>query len=757
MIDKENTVPVRDVNVQTPPLPTLVPMASSGRKSSVKKVRFSLDTEVPPERESPIRLNRDMVSDNEDIPNPSRVSVVCRRSSIGASDSPLHFPSQAELVGGNAPVGSPSDSRQSTGSSINDVLSSAISSFGQPIQERVRSIWDTPTSSAKKPSTGAANLGFSDSPATNNRVSRTPGNRFSLTGTPGNAEQKLFGFHVVMESSENVLSKPDGRDSVSSPPIVVPSPEKGEEDPMLLSGASSRIRRLEPMTGGSEVSGKSTTGKRRRRRLSHLEDMESELLNVSSPERVVKIRPEPETTLECLLREAGLDVTLQGPLAAKPTGAQVSVSNSLLANVVAQQEKSLALTSGQAVDWIEDLLAERRELLTKSGDWERRLQQPTTKSGEEIKIAALKGQLLGEQIKYRILENKVENLAQTSIALEGIETGLAMKEEEIVGIIGEAKLLADTVEELTAQCADEFKSKFTTDNEGNVVRIKSDNERRLEELDLFIKQKEEAIRQAIEEIQVIEQAAAEKQREYTEGFSRMRQFYLDNGWNVICQVGGSLVLVYAICHILVFEKARNNENFWKLVRIVPAKLDPAMPPFYAPYLLSPHVRFNARQVLDQLVQANGLNVAFEYDPMILHELMGAAVTALCEFVDMRNTLARCLPSNESRVKINSNMQIELLLVVMNKSLGDGIEAPMLVKLLWFDPLFGESRMRFDNFSFIACDAMLAYFPNVKREIDERLATIHPEDVHSSKLAVEIVRTVTYVLVNAQLGNAPNYA
>jgi hypothetical protein len=186
-------------------------------------------------------------------------------------------------------------------------------------------------------------------------------------------------------------------------------------------------------------------------------------------------------------------------------------------------------------------------------------------------------------------------------------------------------------------------------------------------------------------------------------------------------------------------------------------MDPNSPPFYAPHVLSDQLKFNSQLVLSQIVDSNNLNVAFEYDPYILHDLMGAAVTALCEWTQLREVIARSLPTSESRAKINTNLQIEMALVIMNKSLGDDVEVPMLVKLLWFDPILSiENPVRFDNFSFIACEAMLAYFPFVKTQIDERLALVKPTDVYSSALLSEIVMAVTSVLVNAQL-SAPSYA
>ena len=764
MLDKEN---VGDIsNVQTPPLPDLVPMR---KKSSGKKVRFSLDTQVPPERESPpIRLNRDILGENEEIPNPNRVSIASHRRSSIASDSPLHFPSQAELVAGpssfdsSGPIGSPSDSRQSTGSAVTvDILSSALGG-GIPQAERPRSIWDTPSSSAKKPSTARYAVNLGASPV--GRPSRSSLNQRHSVGTPGNAEQKMFNFSVVLE--QEIDREDRESEASSSPPIVVPSPLV-EEDPMLLSGASSRIQARRVPASGDDSESVTTSRKRRKRRLSHFDDIESELLNVSSPERYkpqstpISV-PKKTTTVSDVLGVEIDSIFNEDIDDCKSTAPESRLSAGLvdpeLRNIAEQQEISIQLTRESAIDWIQDLLSERRSVLVaKRGEVEKIMAQPAD-TVAQLETSSLAGKLLGETVRLRILENQVENVSQTEPAIVQYKDTLLRQREEVDQVLDAAKSLGETIEELTGEFRAKIGQKFVPNSStGKFERIKSDSERRLDELDVFIKGKEDAIRQAIEEISAIEDSLSEKQREYTEGFSKMRQFYLDNGWNVVCQVHqGCVVIVYAVCHLLVFEKASNDTSFWKLDRIVAAKIDPSMPPYYAPNLLSSQVRFNNRLVLDQLVASNGLNVAFEYDPAILHELMAAAVTALCEWVTLRETIASCLPTAESRAKINSNLQIEISLVIMNNSLGDGVEVPMLVKLLWFDPIFSAEGMRFDNFSFIASEAMVVYFPSVKSDIDERLSIIHPSDVYSPTLLRDIVKAVSSVLINARLG-VPSYA
>ena len=748
-MEKENALPA---NVGTPPPPELLKMAT-GRKSSVKKVRFSIDNDITPPMDSPIRLNRDILGDED--PSNLRHSLVGggRRSSIGTSDSPLHFPSQEELLRGNrasGPMASPSDSRQSTGSSINGVLSSMLNSFeaSGAVPARNRSIWDTPSSSAKKPSKSSGPLpvvplGLGASPAARIENPKTP-SRLSAVDTPGKAEQRMFGFQVVLGTNQSTDPTILPSEEVGGSPIIVPL----QDDPEVLSVASSHVARRR-LTDSEPV-----TTNRRRRRLSHLDDMEHELLNASSPERFRTPHvAEPKTVGEYLIRQ-GIDIQALMTESVPESTESIDPSedaSSKLDQIVNQASLSRLATLEAAIDHVKQLIREER-LVIKSLDVKNLL-------GERMKDSEWKStqsSILRELLEIEVIENQIKNLEQLEPALDALAEDLSRRLDTVEEIQNDTASLTQTVTEMKKELDLEYRTLFTTNAAGNPERIKSDTERRLYELDAFVRTKEEAIREAIEEITEIEGSMAQKEKDFTEGFSQLRQFYLDNGWNVICELDDSIVLVYAVCHILVFEKARNDSSFWKLDRIVPAKMDPGMPPFYAPNLLSNQVKFNSQLVLGQLALFNNLHVAFEFEAGIFHELMAAAVTALCEWTELREMLGKCLPSAESRATINSNLQIEISLVVMNKSLGDDVEVPMLVKLLWFDSLFGDTRVRFDNFSFIASDSMLAYFPFVKSQIDERLALINPGDVLCPSLLNEIVLAVTSVLLNAQL-SPPSYA
>ena len=751
-MEKENALPA---NVGTPPPPALLKMGT-GRKSSVKKVRFSFDNDITPPMESPIRLNRDILGDED--PSNLRHSLVGggRRSSIGTSDSPLHFPSQEELLRGNrasVPMASPSDSRQSTGSSINGVLSSMLNSFeaSAAVPARNRSIWDTPSSSAKKPSKSSGvvpvvPLGLGASPAARIENAKTP-SRMSAVDTPGKAEQRMFGFQVVLGTTQSADPAILPSEEVGGSPIIVPL----QDDPEVLSVASSHVARRR-MTDSEPV-----TTSRRRRRLSHLDDMEHELLNASSPERFRTPHvAEPKTVGEYLIRQ-GIDIhalmteSLPDTKTSEDSSRDAS-SGSKLDQVLTQASLSREATLEAAIDHVKQLIREER-LAIKSLDVKNLLGERMT----DLQWKSTQSAILKELLEIEVIENQIKNLVQLEPALDALAEDLSRKLDTVAEIQSDTISLTQSVTAMKKELDSEFRILFTTDSAGNPERIKSDAERRLYELDAFVWSKEGAIREAIEEITEIEATMVQKEKSFTEGFAQLRQFYLDNGWNVICELDDSIVLVYAVCHILVFEKARNDSSFWRLDRIVPAKMDPGMPPFYAPNLLSNQVKFNSQLVLGQLALFNNLHVAFEFEGEIFHDLMAAAVTALCEWTDLREMLGKCLPSAESRATINSNLQIEISLVVMNKSLGDSVEVPMLVKLLWFDSLFGgDTRVRFDNFSFIASDSMLAYFPFVKSQIDERLALINPSDVLSPSLLNDIVLAVTSVLLNAQL-SSPSYA
>ena len=730
-MDKENAAPIQAMAGTPPPL---VPMTKA-RKSSSKKVRFSIDSEA----ESPIRLNRDVPP--EDIAG-SRLSVASRRSS-GAADSPLHFPSQEELLGGldalesgSRPSGSPSDSRQSTGS----VLTSALGSF-TTIAQPTRSIWDTPSSAT-----------FSASPTRKSIVAKTP-SRLSAE-TPSKAEQRMFGFHVLSEVASS--EQPTVHEDREGSPITVPQ----QDDPMLMSGASSAVRHRmghSASSFGSDLAtpstGKSRSGKRRRR-LSHIEDMESELLNASSPER-----PAEAATAASALRKAGIDldsltsmaridlVSLLQTQVVAETSSWDDVSDPQVVGIALQMQKSIELTRDSAIHSLaEEIEAKRAEL------WSLMVRAETAPVPDANEMKRLSGEAssIGKECVIQILENEIENAGQTTAALQRLSEEATVKSEQLADIQQEAESLSVSIAEMKSELETQFTSKFSVLPNGSVERIKTATELRFEQLDAFVKTKEAAISAVIEDITELEATIAERQCEYTNTFSRMRQFYLDHGWNVVADLRNQLVVVYGVCHLFVFEKAKNSDRFWRLDRILPADFD--VPPHYAPNIDSEQVSFSSDLVLEQLADCYGLKTAFECSAQNVHDLMASATAALCEWVELRESLASALPTPESRVKINSNMQIEAAIVVPNEAVG--VEVPLTVKLMWFDPLFATDKVNYTNCSYLLPDSLLKYFPGVRDVIEERLAKLRT-DPHSLAAFAEVVKVITSALVNAH--PAPSYA
>ena len=724
-MDKENAVP--ENGTRTPP--ALVPL--SKRKSSVKRVRFSLDQ--PGEACSPVRLNRDI------IPIEHRNSI--SRSSVGSNSSPMHFPSQEDLLA-EPPAGSPGDSRQSTGSSLNggNVLVSALNSFGASNipSAPVRSIWDTPSSADEIPRSAA-------SPAMRSSLARGE--------TPGGAERRFFGFQVVEEDQNNNNSRhslpPDREEAPVRVEPLTNSPRRksfifdNQDDPLLMSGASSAVKALS-----------SATPRRRRRRLSSLEEIESELMNVSSPEHaattVHQLLAREGVVIDRLLacRQADIGYLLQSERA--PVGewenVKLPVNDANVLNVCNQQLKAVELSIDSTIHWVLEMIAQAKDTLRRISS----AGSPNFVASEHlaglIDREKRKAELLRKTVHLCLLENQESSLSQTGKVLFKYGQELEEVEGELVKFGRECDNLLENITCFKSEMEPEMKHKFAKTLDGQLQRIKSEEEIRFDKVEKFVKAKETEIGSVIEEITQLESTVAEKEKVFSQDLERFRHFYEKNGWNVIAELNKSTVLIYCVCHILVFEKAVNDERFWRLDRIVPAKFDLLKPPHYAKNWTSKQVKCNPEIVLEQIIVSNGLRTPFKYDASLLHALMGAATAALCEWVQLRDFLGQIQTSPESRIKINSNMQIEAVVVAPNSALG--VEVPLAVKLLWFDPLFIEQHVKYDNFSYILTEPLLSSFSSVRDQLDKRFASLK-EDSSSLRMLSEIVRAVQSVLINAQ--------
>ena len=764
MIEQENTVP-ENANLKTPP--TLVRLGEKKqRKSSVKRVRFSLDTEAS----SPVRLNRDLPPElGEIFLRRSSGSATTNRSSSSSSSPPLHFPSQEEMLmisstSGGVPAPSPGDSRQSTGSSINGVLGNALSSFGPSQFPSHKSIWDTPSENQSSANVGGPN---NLSPVRRIRDERDLSPSNAAAETPGFAERRFLGFSVLENNNPDDSCPPKSSLALPSPQAavrvephtsprrnVINPPEDGD-DPLLMSGASSIVK-----TAASSGS------RRRRRRLSSLEDMESELMNVSSPERIswrsiAQVLASEGVDIEQLLKKIGIEkLFLEREADVRPEAELPDLDrcDSFLLNVYAQQVRSVELSIDSAIHWVSEMLVESRRSLEQFS-----LDQLLKQEADGTVISAITGEkqkveFLKKTIKLRLLENQELNLRdQTGLVLHQYGEELEVLETEVDRMKRECCDLTENVAQIKAeQIAPQLNEKFIIQgNEGEYVRRKSSDEVRLEQLDQFIQDKEADIIETISEITELESVIEEKQQAYSEASSKMRAFYEKNGWNIMAELptGSGVVLVYCVCHILVFEKALNDSQYWRLNRIVPADFDPAKPPAYAENLFSNQVMFSSASVLEQIMAVNCLRSPFKYDPPTLHALMGAATSALCEWVELREMLAQAvLISESSCIKINCNMQIEAVVAAHNTSMG--IELPLCVKLLWFDPLFvPEAPVNYSNFSYLISECLESAFPRVREQLDNRFSSLihRRQDLStpSSLLMADIVKAVLSVLINAE--------
>lgn len=730
-MDKENAIP-ENVVIKTPP--ALVPVGK--RKSSVKRVRFSLATSSP---SSPIRLSQ---------------SDAQRRSSTVSSNSssPLHFPSQQELLMTAVPQPSPDkDSRQS----FTGILNHALNSFDVP------SIWDTPSSEKQIASSGVLNLSKL-SPVRRSGSVQTPSRSSILesAATPGAAERKFLGFSVL-EAADSACSRqslpspdPEGDLVRIDPRTKSPSRRSKvsqEDDPLLMSGASSVL-----VPAGL---GDSST-RRRRRRLSSLEEIESELMNVSSPERsgstddssARKLLANEGIFIERLLAAARPDIStlLNNDRSSSPELQPVAAeweslrlenkasSTCPFALIVScQQVKSAELSIDSAIRWTSELIDKSRSSLCGfSVDLLKNEIDPSQIASEKLKAEIVKKTVL-----LRLWENQETNLGQTTCAIRNFGEQLEELEEELEKLDQDCAECLGHVEKIKAEIEPEFKSVFLE----NGQRRKSEQEIRFDKLQEFVSGKESEIRSVIGQISQLEGVISEKERAFSQGFAKLKAFFDSNGWNVIKEINNSMtVLVYCVCHILVFQKAHNDKRYWRLDKIVPVKWDSGKSPSYARNFESNQVRFNSQLVLEHIIASNGLRTPFRYDPSILHALMGAATAILIEWVKLRDMLGELLTKSDSRIKINSNMQIEAVVVAPNTQLG--IEVPLTVKLLWFDPLFANEPVKYNNFSYILTESVVTVFPSVREQLDSRFASLQGD---SFQLISDIFKTVQSVLVNAK--------
>lgn len=85
-------------------------------------------------------------------------------------------------------------------------------------------------------------------------------------------------------------------------------------------------------------------------------------------------------------------------------------------------------------------------------------------------------------------------------------------------------------------------------------------------------EKESEIRRIMEDITKIEEECDRRESVYQENFLKLTQFFPRNGWNVMKETI-MFVCVYWCCHMLVFQRSKNNATCLRFEDVSPVKLD----------------------------------------------------------------------------------------------------------------------------------------------------------------------------------------
>ena len=691
-MDKENSTS-SELNVMRTP-PALVP-AKSARKSSVKRVRFSMDEQrCDFDSSQTLGLNGDLVPAGTMVPE-HRPSVP---NSVRKSVDAISFPTQIDLLA-DAPLTSPdSHSRQSTGS-VGDPLQSALGG-GQ-----FESVWDTPTS-------GALEVFFGrPSPA---RVRQSITDRKSLLRT--DFEQNLFQFKVNDEGREPVDAPTEVRDEVVGSPISVPV---CTDDPMLLSGTSLRTPQF-------------PSSSRRRRRLSSLDDIQSELLSSSPPNRKLTevdgmekvTNPEEFFTL--------IDSLISAPAKGSPGLCAPPISlptplHPITLNILAQLFKSMELTLDSAIAHVREVVvsqsAEVEAMKNNPTPWAdcvaKFTEDPKTAKVELLHTVEAAQEMAADdakKLRVSIASNLVANLATSTYAkFEQFSNNLHAYRAKADALLAEASQLECTVAEQAEEQEVEFRKKFHETEAGEFQRKQTFQELQLAQVDRLIEARVAEIKECVQEVADLEESCKQRQKTFQEEYAKVRDFYFNHGWHVAHETR-EFVLVFSVCFLFLFQRAADNPMWIRLEQIFPVRFDK-----HPPAHLAAQVDWNEDLVLQDVLRQSGLRMGepFFLDPQIFCQTINAATTRIAQWVDLRQRLS--LDDSRSRIKINASNQIEAILIGANDTCG--IELPLMVKLLWFDPVMTKDETNFNNFSLIISDYAQSVFPALKREVEQALAVL----------------------------------
>lgn len=679
-MDKENE-PLSN-HPKTPPLVGAKPSSTkkSTRKSSSKKVRFSTVASDPSE-ESPL-----VFPSEEDLLS---VALVTDSTAVGPFPSP-------------PPSGTHRQSFVALGNAFSAFLSGA-----DPNNEttyRRTGLFDTP-SQRQRESIAEASPQVGD--------------------TPGGRERALFGFQCSDEDPrqvdfENVV---DGLNYSLVVPVseTTPQPKQAADDPALVDQQSSR-----------------KSSAKRRRRLSNFEDMESELL--SSPERVVHVAmtlpKTPAKSITSFIHRC-MQYFLQKPefLDAKKLLNEVLIVPKLelvtpeLAKLQSNYIQAVALTTESAARQIEEIHAtcakrinNLTETISESPQINALFHQYTELGQKEFcakildpvwdRAVAKSGRKLDALVTH-LIESLGDSAEECDDYLQQIKEETQQQIDTIEGVESQLQRLGKYVDRKLKITESEYTEKV-------VNRPKSIAEVEVEKFNAMVDQHEAKCIETVRAIEEIEQQIAVYEKVRFEKSSAVRNFYLRNGWHFMKETSAA-VFVYCCCHMLIFQRAQNNSNYWKYTTMVPVRLE--RNPAFAESHLVRDTSFDVPTDLSDLVDDS----MFEFDGQLFYDLMTQVTTELCKWIRVREnlfTLKRRL--NEgcknyfTKIKVNANFQIEIVLVAENYSIDPDIVAPVMVRLLWFDSLRSGYPVNYANCSYLVSDSTEAGFPGLRLAVDQKV-------------------------------------
>lgn len=565
---------------------------------------------------------------------PALIPAGVRKSSVKKSvrfSEDNVFPTFIETLA----VSKPSILASPTDSVVSDPIGAAL--LGRTTQSR--SIWDTPTSSGR--------------PSFASPGKRSPGRKSSI-----DFESKMLKFAVV-ENNDNSLFQ-DKR------PVVL------NDDPMLLSGATS-------------VASK--------RRLSTLNDMESELLNSSSPPRrmmtptSMKTKTTPQSSTTSPLDLAGRLGNMSLERSDKSCWEEIALKGSVtcpaILNAVKQQFSSVDLTLDSAVFQLEQRLEQFGDINI---------------SKEEYLKFSKEAHLAIKKIQLSVFENMVENVCPTINVFNHLAEEWLGRGNAGISLGDELGAILSELDEEKTKVELEFESKFHVTESGEIERRKNFQEVKLESVDRAIAAAEKEIQNCVDEILIDENKLETEKNRFENDFKKLRSFYFQFGWHIVID-NDEMILIYSVGWLFLFQK---NENI-RLEKLIPVK--------------GQKIFFEENFLVAEILAATGLEFgnSFQLHPQSLCDIMNAATSKLAQWTLFGQTLVEIVEINTSWVTINSLNQIEVGLVVLKD------ELPILVRLVWFDSI--GTRILFDNFSFILSDFVQTLFPNLKKSIEIGISEI----------------------------------